>query len=357
MNQVPRGPSSRPARDQSADILRGLAIILVVLGHINRGVIASFAGTQHRLELLDFAIYSSHMPVFFLAGGYFCEGSLQRRTLGAYIWTRVWDVVYPYVIWSVIYVLASRAASHFTVVHQPLAFSRLLAIGWQPVHVLWFLYALLLLQAAAAAVGRSSLLIRSAALSLPIIAYFLGSAGTNGVLSEALIYAPFFVIGYLLSATGKPLVPRAIGSLTVFSVSALFFLLTLWILRTRGVSVPVSPVTLPLSFLGILSLAALSRVVASKCATSPLARHVSWLGTMSLPIYLLHVLTLAVAPRLLSSLGISSIIVTLSVGTFLGIYGSLLLFEALDWIGLTRLLALRAGAPVAVARKTVGPAS
>lgn len=71
-------------RDQFPDLLKGFAIILVVLGHcIQEGSGASFSGQslyfQDRLYQL---IYSFHMPLFMMVSGYLSWGSMQRAVSG-----------------------------------------------------------------------------------------------------------------------------------------------------------------------------------------------------------------------------------------------------------------------------------
>lgn len=77
-------------RDISVDILKGIGIILVVIGHANCP------------QVLRAAIYSFHMPLFFICSGFFFslkdvsnyKNFIQRRVLRLYI---------PFVKWSILF--------------------------------------------------------------------------------------------------------------------------------------------------------------------------------------------------------------------------------------------------------------
>ena len=339
------GPGLDLKRDSSADILRGLAIILVVFGHINRGVIASGPGSHSLLTTLDFVIYTTHMPVFFFAGGYFTQSSIQRRTRSEYIRGRLWDVVYPYMIWSIIYVLTSQIAEHVTYVHDELGLQSLLSIARHPIHVLWFLYALLILQLLAFALSMAPRSVRLASYGAVTTIYIFYSTVGLGPIGNAIAYAPFFMFGYFLSAKKRPLIPASVGApLPTMCLVLAFAIAACGAIALRAPR-PVSVITLPVSVLGVAMLAAASAMFARKRMTLAIGRHVAWIGTMSLPIYLLHVLTLAVVPRLLGAIGLSATATTLLVGTLFGVYGSLGLFTIIDRVGLSGLLALRSGNP------------
>ena len=67
-------------RELLPDLLRGFAIVLVVLGHC----IQDGSGVGYRSEALYFSdrlyqfIYSFHMPLFMMISGYLSWGSIQK---------------------------------------------------------------------------------------------------------------------------------------------------------------------------------------------------------------------------------------------------------------------------------------
>ena len=79
-------------RDKTIDVLKGIGIILVVIGH---------SGCPNLLK--DF-IYSFHMPLFFIASGYFFnENYLESKK--EYFKRKVHGVYLPYLKWSVIFLI------------------------------------------------------------------------------------------------------------------------------------------------------------------------------------------------------------------------------------------------------------
>lgn len=70
------------------DVLKGLAIVLVVLGHIS-----------YRCPHLKEFIYSFHMPLFFTMAGCAAHLSMQRSSIGQFIRRRAIGLMLPYVVW------------------------------------------------------------------------------------------------------------------------------------------------------------------------------------------------------------------------------------------------------------------
>lgn len=95
----------RQKRDPYPDILKGIAIILVVLGHciqFGSGRIYEGSGTFQSNPLFIW-IYSFHMPLFMLIAGYFTAGSLERYSWKECLVHRIQSLVIPIFSWSVLY--------------------------------------------------------------------------------------------------------------------------------------------------------------------------------------------------------------------------------------------------------------
>lgn len=125
------------------DYVKGIGIILVVLGHVLRGVEkAGIASQNHALIVLDSIIYSFHMPLFFFLSGLFFHGSMEKRHGDGLIRNKFDTVVYPYIIWSLIQGGIELFLSHYTNSHfSPVEF---LSIIWMPRDQFWFLYILMM---------------------------------------------------------------------------------------------------------------------------------------------------------------------------------------------------------------------
>jgi fucose 4-O-acetylase-like acetyltransferase len=98
----PAEPSTAPVRSTLVDIVKGLAIMLVVYGHTAEGVVHRLWWTGPSSWISDLFVYSFHMPVFFFVAGLFITGSLQRRGSGHFVTDKVKTVLYPYVLWMVV---------------------------------------------------------------------------------------------------------------------------------------------------------------------------------------------------------------------------------------------------------------
>ncbi len=95
-----RAPAAK--RDVTVDLLRGMAIVLVVLGHsIQYG-----SGNEFLLsgayfdELLFKTIYSFHMPLFAMVSGYLLFWSMKRSAKDV-ILSRITSLVVPILVWTV----------------------------------------------------------------------------------------------------------------------------------------------------------------------------------------------------------------------------------------------------------------
>lgn len=132
------------ARSDWIDIAKGIGILLVVYGHVARGLMNGGVPLDRAwFTAVDTVIYAFHMPLFFLLSGWFFVGSLTRRGPRDYLTTRVATVLYPYVLWSLLQGGIELLLSRWT--SQPLALADVLALGWAPRAQFWFLYALFLI--------------------------------------------------------------------------------------------------------------------------------------------------------------------------------------------------------------------
>ena len=126
-------------RLQWVDCGKGIGIVLVVFGHVLAGTHGAGILGDALFSYTYSFVYGFHMPLFFFLSGLFVERSLARGT-GPYFRSKLWSVVYPYVLWSLAIGTVNIALAGQTNTAPDLA--RLLAIWHQPVKGFWFLYAL-----------------------------------------------------------------------------------------------------------------------------------------------------------------------------------------------------------------------
>lgn len=127
------------------DVIKGITIILVTIGHvIQNGGGSEFLSQQAFYENTLFRfIYSFHMPLFAIVSGYFIYFSLQKRTAKKSIWHQIQMYGIPIVCWTVIIRFANQM--------MPLLYGG--TIQWKEfvqslptaiLHDFWFLWAILL---------------------------------------------------------------------------------------------------------------------------------------------------------------------------------------------------------------------
>lgn len=106
-----------------ADALKGLLIILVVLGHAVQYVVGEVDCGNHLFAY----IYSFHMPAFFAVSGWFAgEASYEK------IVRRIHQLLIPYVLWALLFFLW----------HNNLTVNTLWLMVIKPDSSYWFLWVL-----------------------------------------------------------------------------------------------------------------------------------------------------------------------------------------------------------------------
>ncbi len=129
-------------RNRALDIAKGIAIILVVIGHAIPDATTKQGISSGSLALLHSLIYSFHMPLFFLISGYFVNTLSTASSRGAQIWKKFQRLMVPYIFVGLAYAPCKLLLSRFA--NDPFHLSNLwkMVIGVNPDGELWFLYSL-----------------------------------------------------------------------------------------------------------------------------------------------------------------------------------------------------------------------
>lgn len=131
----------QPTRSTWVDYAKGIGILLVVYGHVARGLVSAGIKLPADLyALVDSVIYTFHMPLFFFLSGLFFFDSMARRGRGPFILSKIDTIVYPYLLWSLIQGLIEVGMSRYT--NGDANIKDVLSILWHPRAQFWFLYAL-----------------------------------------------------------------------------------------------------------------------------------------------------------------------------------------------------------------------
>lgn len=264
------------------DYAKGIGIILVVYGHVLRGIKDAAMGIfPEFFYYSDNIVYSFHMPLFFFLSGMFVNKSLSKGK--GFIGDKIKTIVYPYFLWSLISGGVQVLMSNYTTKGRQI--EDLFVILHQPLGEYWFLYVLFLCYLLYAFLARffSVYLIFSAA----VAAYFLVPYVEPWVLNVIKLLLKnfvFFVLGALfvsLASWEKSPKPSAWAVLAIIVV---FFLL-------QAASFPAHienflTVELLLAVFGIFMVITASMALAQGRGV-PVLRYI---GSLSLPIYVSHVL-------------------------------------------------------------------
>lgn len=89
------------SRNEYIDITKGIAIFLVVWGHVLKYTLP----TGNDIYNL---IYSFHMPVFFCISGYFVNNTFQRETTMTFFLIKSYAILLPFIVWGTLYACYSH---------------------------------------------------------------------------------------------------------------------------------------------------------------------------------------------------------------------------------------------------------
>lgn len=307
-----------PKRQRLAwvDYAKGLGIFLVVLGHTIRGLInSSILEKSASIKFVDEWIYAFHMPLFFFLSGLFvCRAA--SKPLKDFIVRRLNIIIYPYLVWSILQSLLQSMGSGYT--NNQISLIELWKIICQPVMQFWFLYTLFILVLVYRILHKRGVS-PMGFLILYIFLYGIHVFGINlsfwGVLYSAQRYAIYLAIGAVFGSgkgmsslskiKNQTLVTILIGGFLAVALAVSFNLVTGGLTR------------LLVALFGVSASVALA-IILERLGKIPFVKE--W-GSLSLEIYLAHVIAAAILRILLQKvLGITEPIAHLFLGTMVGIY-------------------------------------
>lgn len=247
--------------------------MLVVYGHVARGLFnAGIVLDPVWYARLDAFIYTFHMPLFFWVSGYLYFFSIQKKTTLVVLQDKFRTVAYLYVVWSVLHGLVEVLMSHYTNGQLTLGAAFTL---WHPRAHFWFLYVLFLIFVVATLVYRfKSRWVTVAALVAAMLLYqYRGVLGGGYLLAWLSPWLVYFAAGVAMAHV-RPLVVKPVGLLLAAALGTLALATQLPLLWA--------------SF-GVICVLVLSQWLDAH--TQGLTRStLMYLGQLSLPIYLMHVL-------------------------------------------------------------------
>jgi fucose 4-O-acetylase-like acetyltransferase len=321
-------------RDNWIDALRGVAIVLVVVGHALRGMETAGITTGPVFVFLDPRLYAVHVQLLFFVSGIVVAGSLARRGARPFALSRFPAILWPMIIWTYIFLGAKLLAGPYQ--NAPVSWDVLLTSPIPGQLHLWFLWALFLMHLLLAAVwavvpdrARSAALFALFAATLVATSLRLPEDLARWV-GPALLYLPCFALGVILGfhqmrcrhGTGLSLLAAAVA------LGAFLFAPQLRALTGSAI--------LP-SFLACLG----AYHAASLFVSRPLLlRVLAYLGVSAMAIYVLHTISSAGIREVLIAAGTAEPATHLALGVLAGILLPILVRETFLRLRIARPLAL-----------------
>lgn len=264
------------------DYAKAIGIVLVVYGHVARGIKNSGIKIPTDLyEVADSVIYSFHMPLFFFLSGLFFLKSLDKFGSKYLIFNKIDTIIYPYILWSLLQGGIESILSNYT--NGTASAGNVLSLIWQPRAQFWFLYVLfLVLVICSIAYSTKRKEINFTLLPLSIL---LNISSQNfwvfDLISTNLVY---FVLGIIFTSYIKT---EYFSGPKVLAGTFLFFVLSQWIFHTE--------LSLKYTDRGIFSLivAVISILFITSLSINLSKKSISLLkilGSASMAIYLLHII-------------------------------------------------------------------
>jgi fucose 4-O-acetylase-like acetyltransferase len=138
-----REPITSGTRSNIVDIVKGIAIALVVYGHTAQGMIHRKWWVGPGAIFSDDFIYSFHMPAFFFVSGLFVMGSLAKRGSRQFAIDKVRTILYPYLLFAIINVAIEPLIGRFKSGTTPFHWNTFL-LSVADGEASWFLFVLFL---------------------------------------------------------------------------------------------------------------------------------------------------------------------------------------------------------------------
>jgi fucose 4-O-acetylase-like acetyltransferase len=286
-------------RNQNVDMLRGIAMLMVVLGHTMTKC------TEHSQDSLLFNIvWTLQMPLFMLISGYtncFSRPVGTAGDLGTYAARRTVAYLLPWMVWT--FVIRGVIFSGGTLPDP-------VKVLWNMDDGYWFLFSIWQISLAfgvarlvACKFCKSHSGIRYVVLCGVVYVVMMALVAVQGIVfgmsflgtKLTLYYMPFYFAGFLFGQIQQPMLSRQYGKTAMEAVIGICVIVYLVLLtRFSFYSVPDSPVFIILRAVASLTgCAALCGLLGAQTwGTGIVGKALGWVGVHSLEIYLLHYIVL-----------------------------------------------------------------
>jgi fucose 4-O-acetylase-like acetyltransferase len=265
---------------------KGIGIILVVFGHVNRGLYsAGISFSESGYQLLDSVIYTFHMPLFFFLSGLFFVQSIERKGKAQFIVSKIDTLVYPYIIWSLLQGMVEVTLSRYT--NNPSNMSDVFTLFTQPRAQFWFLYALFMVFVVATLLynrNRFNLILPLLIVASTLLYVYSQTLGNAFHINFVTRFMLFFLLGALAMRYAEQITTMGFAAVIC---SLLAFVAIEWLFHAYLHQNYTNTGWLSL----LVAVVAITFIVCVSVVLAKLEWH--WLcrlGELSMVIYLMHIL-------------------------------------------------------------------
>jgi fucose 4-O-acetylase-like acetyltransferase len=274
-------------------------------------------------------IYTFHMSLFFFLSGLVADGNLSKSQgdFQSLFWKKVKTIAYPYLVWSIIQgiissLMSAYTNSQFNIIELPI---RILFI---PIAHYWFLYALFAHHLIFALTRKILNINVYVILFVSVLMYLIWPY--MDVFAIKIITGTF--VYYVLGSISAKVLREAVAKISTIkflaiSLVCLFMQVCLFFFETSFLKLDTSQPA-AINFLGA-SLGILSTLgLAIYLAKIKIMDFLQYLGFLSMPIYLAHLLSV-VGVRIILQKGfqVNDLILHMVAGTLVGLIFPILLYQ------------------------------
>ena len=304
-------------RQNWPDYAKAIGIILVVYGHVARGLEKGGINAPfYNFELVDSIIYSFHMPLFFFLSGLFFCYSFFKKGSRKLVFSKIDTIFYPYVLWSLLQGGIEILLSNYT--NGTIVVSDVLSFLWAPRAQFWFLYALFFIFILSSLIyskipDRFSIYIFVFSLVIYLYPVLLPDVY---ILKTIASYFVFFMLGIIFTRYFKV---EYFLSLITLSVLFIAFIIGQWLFHYY-MSYKYTDSGILLFLLTCISITFV--VSLSSFLSTFNYKVLAYVGSSSMAIFLMHILIGSGTRVILSKLfGIDAFVIHLLLGCLAGIVG------------------------------------
>lgn len=291
------GKATEGTRLGWVDYARGLAILLVIFRHTMVGLRRSGIMVSDNLYYIQEFLLNVRMPVFFILSGVFLGRTLQKRSPGSIAANKTANLLYPYLVWSVILITFQVVLSNYT--NSQRSWTDYKYILYQPRELdhMWYLLALfnttMLFLVCYRALKHQPLLHFILAVVLYYFHYLVYDYSLVSDIMYNYVFLVFGVYMYERIARMENLDLKKLGLLFIITVPVFIAGQLFWLNHINDHYQPLRTTYL-LPFLAIIFVASLVYYLVSRILYElQVAKFLAWIGKYSLYIYIVHVFVIA----------------------------------------------------------------